>query len=134
MDTTNTLTEAMPIRRGTSRIVGLFALVALADFLIFGEMPGINLFLFALAVCAGILLLAGKIRAPSIAALLFGFSVLASAPLLEAPSLTGIAPLPQRADSGCSRRRQAYASQSDRSAAGVSPFHFHHSLAACRRF
>ncbi|MGO7361588.1 DUF4153 domain-containing protein [Rhizobium leguminosarum] len=91
MDTTNTLTEAMPIRRGTSRIVGLFALVALADFLIFGEMPGINLFLFALAVCAGILLLAGKIRAPSIAALLFGFSVLASAPLLEAPSLTGIA-------------------------------------------
>lgn len=91
MDTTDTLTEAMPIRRGGGRIATLFALVALADFLIFGQMPGINLFLFALAVCAGILLSAGKIRAPSMAALLFGFSVLASAPLLEAPSLTGIA-------------------------------------------
>ncbi|MBY5556262.1 DUF4173 domain-containing protein [Rhizobium leguminosarum] len=90
MDTTDTLTEAMPIRRG-GRIATLFALVALADFLIFGQMPGINLFLFALAVCAGILLSAGKIRAPSMAALLLGFSVLASAPLLEAPSLTGIA-------------------------------------------
>lgn len=91
MDTTDTLTEAMPIRRGSGRIATLFALVALADFLIFGEMPGINLFLFALAVCAGILLSARKIRGPSMAALLFGFSVLASAPLLEAPSLTGIA-------------------------------------------
>ncbi|MEH7870638.1 DUF4173 domain-containing protein [Rhizobium laguerreae] len=91
MDTTDTLTEAMPIRRGGGRIATLFALVALADFLIFGQMPGINLFLFALAVCACILLSAGKIRAPSMAALLFGFSVLASAPLLEAPSLTGIA-------------------------------------------
>ncbi|AUW48281.1 DUF4153 domain-containing protein [Rhizobium leguminosarum] len=90
MDTTDTLTEPMPIRRGSGRIATLFALVALADFLIFGEMPGINLFLFALAVCAGILLSAGKIRASSMAALLFGFSVMASAPLLEAPSLTGI--------------------------------------------
>ncbi|MGO8506388.1 DUF4173 domain-containing protein, partial [Rhizobium leguminosarum] len=33
---------------------------------------------------------AGTIRAPSMAALLLGFSFLASAPLLEAPSLTGI--------------------------------------------
>ncbi|MGZ2460713.1 DUF4153 domain-containing protein [Rhizobium anhuiense] len=90
MVTTDTLTEAMPIRRGSGRTAALFALVALADFLIFGESLGINLFLFALAVCAGILLSARKIRTPSMAAFLFGFLVLASAPLLEAPSLAGV--------------------------------------------
>ncbi|NKK27042.1 DUF4153 domain-containing protein [Rhizobium leguminosarum] len=89
MDATETLTPPIPLRRGSGRIAALLGLVALADFLIFGQQPGINLFLFALAVCAGILLSAGKIRAPSMAALLFGFSVLASAPLLEAPSLAG---------------------------------------------
>ncbi|TAV61233.1 DUF4153 domain-containing protein [Rhizobium leguminosarum] len=91
MDTTDTLTEAVPIRRGSSRIAALFTLVALADFLIFGKMPGINLFLFALAVCAGILLSATKRPTPLTAALLLGFSVLASSPLLEAPSPIGFA-------------------------------------------
>jgi hypothetical protein len=91
MDTTDTLTEAVPIRRGSSRIAALFTLVALADFLIFGKMPGINLFLFALAVCAGILLSATKRPTPLKAALLLGFSVLASSPLLEAASPIGFA-------------------------------------------
>ncbi|MBX5182200.1 DUF4173 domain-containing protein [Rhizobium sp. NZLR5] len=91
MDTTDILTEAMPMRRGSGRMTGLLALVALSDFLIFGHEPGINIFLFALAVCAATLLSASKRPRLSQAIMLLGFSVLASAPLLESPSLTGIA-------------------------------------------
>ncbi|EJT01748.1 DUF4173 domain-containing protein [Rhizobium sp. CCGE 510] len=91
MDATNILTEAMPMRRGGGRIAGLLALVALSDFLIFGHEPGINLFLFALAVCTATLLSASKRPRLSQAFMLLGFSVLASAPLLESPSFTGIA-------------------------------------------
>ncbi|CAN7748697.1 DUF4153 domain-containing protein [Rhizobium leguminosarum] len=91
MDTTDTLTAPMPIRRYPGRIAVLLGLVALADFLIFGQEPGINLFLFALAVCAGILLPATKELSPSKAALLLGLSLLASAPLLETPSAMGFA-------------------------------------------
>ncbi|WHO76870.1 DUF4173 domain-containing protein [Rhizobium sp. BT03] len=91
MDTADTLTEPMPIRRGSGRTVALLALVALADFLIFGQELGINLFLFSLALCAGILLSARKRARFSIAAFLLGLSVLASAPLMESPSLTGVA-------------------------------------------
>ncbi|OWV78518.1 hypothetical protein ATY75_05955 [Rhizobium sp. N122] len=90
MDTADTLTEPMPIRRGSGRTVALLALVALADFLIFGQEFGINLFLFALAVCAGILLSARRRTRFSAAAFLLSFSVLASAPLMESPSLTGV--------------------------------------------
>jgi predicted lysophospholipase L1 biosynthesis ABC-type transport system permease subunit len=89
MDTTDSLTAPMPIRRYPGRIAVLLGLVALADFLIFGQEPGINLFLFALAVCAGILLPATKELSPSKAALLLGLSLLASAPLLETPSAMG---------------------------------------------
>lgn len=60
MDTTDILTEAMPMRRGSRRMAGLLALVALSDFLIFRHEPGINLFLFALAVCAATLFRPGK--------------------------------------------------------------------------
>ncbi len=91
MDTTDILTEAMPMRRGSRRMAGLLALVALSDFLIFRHEPGINLFLFALAVCAATLLSARKRPRLSLAIILLGFSVLASAPLLESPSLSGIA-------------------------------------------
>ncbi|MBY5893006.1 hypothetical protein HFN45_06400 [Rhizobium leguminosarum] len=48
MDTTDSLTAPMPIRRYPGRIAVLLGLVALADFLIFGQEPRINLFLFAL--------------------------------------------------------------------------------------
>ena len=89
MDTTDSLTAPMPIRRYPGRVAVLLGLVALADFLIFGQEPGINLFLFALAVCAGILLPAMRGLAPSTAALLLGLSLLASAPLLETPSAMG---------------------------------------------
>ncbi|PDT04263.1 hypothetical protein CO666_10305 [Rhizobium chutanense] len=91
MDTTDTLTEPMPIKRGRGRIAALLALVALADFLIFGSAPGINLFLFGFAVCVAILLSARKKPSPLTAAFLLIFLFLASAPLLEAPSLTGLA-------------------------------------------
>ncbi|MGO4139855.1 DUF4173 domain-containing protein, partial [Rhizobium brockwellii] len=77
------MTAPMPIRRYSGRITVLLGLVALADFLIFGQEPGINLFIFALAVCAGILLPATKELSPSKEALLLGLSLLASAPLLE---------------------------------------------------
>ncbi|WP_318031522.1 hypothetical protein [Rhizobium ruizarguesonis] len=89
MDTTDSLTAPMLIRRYPGRIAVLLGLVALADFLIFGQEPGINLFLFALAVCAGILLPATKELSPS--KLLLGLSLLASAPLLETPSAMGFA-------------------------------------------
>ncbi len=90
MDTADILTEPMPIKRGGGRPVALLALVALADFLIFGQALGINLFLFALAVCVGILYSARKRPQFSMAAFLLGFLVLASAPLVEAPSLIGL--------------------------------------------
>jgi hypothetical protein len=90
MDTANTLTEPMPIRRGSGRTVALLALVVLADFLIFGQELGINLLLFALAVCAGILLSARRRPRLATAAFLLSFSVLASTPLMESPSPTGV--------------------------------------------
>ncbi|EJZ20059.1 hypothetical protein RCCGEPOP_17108, partial [Rhizobium sp. Pop5] len=91
MDISDTLTGPMPIRRGNGPIAGLFALVALADFLIFDKAPGINLLLFAFAVCTGILLSAPKRPSPLTAVFLLIFLTLASAPLLEAPSLAGFA-------------------------------------------
>ena len=90
MDTADILTEPMTIKRGSGRTVTLLALVALADFLIFGQELGINLFLFALAVCAGILFSARRGPQFSMAAFLFGLLVLSSAPLVEAASLTGL--------------------------------------------
>ncbi|AIC31900.1 hypothetical protein IE4771_PE00677 (plasmid) [Rhizobium etli bv. mimosae str. IE4771] len=90
MDTTDILTEPMTIKRGSRRTLALLALVALADFLIFGQELGINLFLFALAVCAGILFSARRRPQFSMAASLLGSLVLASAPLVEAPSFTGL--------------------------------------------
>ncbi|ACI57838.1 conserved hypothetical protein (plasmid) [Rhizobium leguminosarum bv. trifolii WSM2304] len=90
MDTANILTEPMPIRRGSGRTVALLALVGCADFLIFGQELGINLFLFALAVCAGILLSARRRPRLSMAAFSLSLLVLASAPLVESPSLTDV--------------------------------------------
>jgi hypothetical protein len=75
--------------RGNSRVGALLALVALSDVLIFGQAPGLNLFLFAISVTAAILFFAAKRLTPSAAALWFCLSALASAPLLEAPSLMG---------------------------------------------
>jgi hypothetical protein len=91
MDAADTLTAPMPIKRNSVHIAVLLGLVALADFLIFDQEPGINLFLFALAVCIGILLSAMERLSPLMAAVLLGFSILVSAPLLETPSPMGFA-------------------------------------------
>ncbi|MEZ2131641.1 MULTISPECIES: DUF4173 domain-containing protein [unclassified Sinorhizobium] len=78
-----------PARRNKGRGITMLAVVALADFLLFGQEPGINLFAFAVAVTIGILLPAIGSLGSRMACLLLGFSILVSAPLLEAPSLLG---------------------------------------------
>ncbi|WP_105403253.1 DUF4173 domain-containing protein [Neorhizobium sp. T7_12] len=91
MQMTDKLTAPMPRARGANRIAALLAVVAISDFLIFGQAPGLNLFLFAILVTAAILLSARRRAQPLTAALLFGFSAFASAPLIETPSPMGIA-------------------------------------------
>jgi hypothetical protein len=81
----------MPKARGANRIAAPLAVVAVSDFLIFGQAPGLNLFLFAILVTAAILLSAKRRARPLTTALLFGLSVLAAAPLVETPSPMGIA-------------------------------------------
>ncbi|MBB5575415.1 DUF4153 domain-containing protein [Rhizobium paranaense] len=77
--------------RSTNRLAIVVAVVVLSDFLIFGQTPGLNFFLFAILVTAAILVSAAKQRHFSTAAWCLGISAFASAPLLEAPSLMGIA-------------------------------------------
>ena len=67
--------------------IATLVLVALADFLLFGHVPGINLFIYAIAVAVGILV-AGSRRPPGpLLAYASAFSVAAALPLIEAPSL-----------------------------------------------
>jgi hypothetical protein len=73
-----------------NRFAVLIALVLLADILMFREEFGINLFLFAVAVSAGILLSARKTFRPRAAAAWMGFAAFASLPLLIGPSPMGI--------------------------------------------
>jgi hypothetical protein len=75
---------------GRSKIPTLLALIALADFLIFGQDAGVNLLLFAIAATIGVLLPAFSRLSPVSATLLFGLTVLASLPLAVAPSVAGI--------------------------------------------
>jgi len=80
-----------PRTHDLNRIPVLLAVVAISDFLIFGRAPGLNLFLFAILVTATILLSARRRIQPLTATLWLGLSALASGPLIEAPSLMGIA-------------------------------------------
>lgn len=78
---------AIPIT--TRRFAAAFGLVAIADFLIFGYQPGLNLFIFA-AFLSLTLILLGRRRYPLVnEALLFVFCLLASVPLLQ--EATGLA-------------------------------------------
>ncbi|WP_304655132.1 DUF4153 domain-containing protein [Neorhizobium galegae] len=81
----------MPKARGANRIVALVAVVAISDFLIFRQAPGLNLFLFAILVTTTIVLSARRRMQPLTAALWLGLSAFTSAPLIEAPSPMGIA-------------------------------------------
>lgn len=74
---------------GTKRIAILVATVALTDFLVFKQHFGLNLFLLSLSFTAAVLLAARKAPRPSTAAIYIGLSALASAPLQEAPTVTG---------------------------------------------
>lgn len=74
---------------GTKRIAILVATVALTDFLVFKQHFGLNLFLLSLSFTAAVLLAARKAPRPSTVAIYIGLSALASAPLLEAPTVSG---------------------------------------------
>lgn len=77
-------------RRAGSGFAAVLAMVALADILMFGRAPGINVFVFAIAV-AGCLLLFGRRRVTAGQALVALSAVaLAAAPLAEAFSLSGL--------------------------------------------
>ncbi|HXV30298.1 MAG TPA: DUF4173 domain-containing protein [Sinorhizobium sp.] len=86
--TDNTVIQDRADRGKVSAAVGL-VLVALADALFFQQVLGINTFLFAMAVMAGILFSGSRRLTARTAVALGGVSFVASAPLLEAPSLLG---------------------------------------------
>ena len=69
----------------------LIALVALADLLLFGREPGLNLFLFANAIAAGMVLCSRKPQSLPKATGLLALALVLSAPLLETTSWMGIA-------------------------------------------
>lgn len=69
----------------------LIALVALADLLLFGREPGLNLFLFANAIAAGMVLCSRKPQSLPKATGLLALALVLSAPLLEITSWMGIA-------------------------------------------
>ncbi|HEY4199854.1 MAG TPA: DUF4173 domain-containing protein [Devosiaceae bacterium] len=78
------------LRRASRAATGTLALVALADFLLYGHAPGLNLFAYAVAIGMGILLLSiGKLPARPVAVGL-AVALLAAAPLLEAPTPLGV--------------------------------------------
>ncbi|CDZ70526.1 ABC transporter, ATP-binding protein CydD [Neorhizobium galegae bv. orientalis] len=91
MQMTDKLPAPMPRAPGANRIVALLAVVAISDFLIFGQAPGLNLFLFAILVAATLLLSARRRARPLTEVLLFGLSAFAAAPLIETPSPMGVA-------------------------------------------
>jgi hypothetical protein len=85
-----TLTDERPTIRASRHVAVLAALVLLADILLFRQGFGINLFLFAIAVSAGILLSARARFNPRAAGLWIGFVAFGSLPLVIGPSLSGM--------------------------------------------
>jgi hypothetical protein len=68
----------------------LLATIALADFLIFNQTSGFNLFFFAMVLACGIVLMARRFLLHAIIAGL-GASIAAAVPLLEAPTALAVA-------------------------------------------
>lgn len=81
---------ANPTSNSNRKFLILFALVIFADFLLFDREPGLNLFVFANVVAAGLLICARKSLSFSKAAGLLLFGLIASVPLIEVPSWMGI--------------------------------------------
>ncbi|QFI69213.1 DUF4173 domain-containing protein [Sinorhizobium alkalisoli] len=88
-----TMTDSAAVQQQAGRRNGnmlvLLTLVASADTLFFQQPLGINMFLFAIAVTAGVLLSAPKPLALRPAVTLAAVAFVASAPLLESPSIPG---------------------------------------------
>lgn len=88
-----TMTDSAVVQQQAGRRNGvvfvLLTLVAAADALFFQQPLGINMFLFSMAVTAGVLLSASKplVLRPTVA--LAAIAFVASVPLLETPSLPG---------------------------------------------
>jgi hypothetical protein len=87
----STLTEEKTAIPASKRVAVLAALVLLGDILMFRQGFGINLFLFAIAVSAGILLSVRTSYNLRTAGMCMGFAVCASFPLAIGPSPMGIA-------------------------------------------
>lgn len=85
---TETIRPHLPFR-GKIRLPILVAMIVLSDFLFFEQAPGLNLFLMSIALTAAVLLSAARPLRPIPAITYLGFSALAAAPLLEAPTLSG---------------------------------------------
>jgi hypothetical protein len=78
------------LRRASRAATVLLALVTLGDFLIFGHAPGLNLFAYAVAIAMGLLVLFIGLLPARPTAIALSLALVASAPLLETPSLLGI--------------------------------------------
>lgn len=72
------------------RVPVLIAMVALSDFLVFDRAPGFNLFLLSVTLTAVLLLSASRPIRPLPAAGYLCISALAAAPLMEAPTWSGL--------------------------------------------
>jgi hypothetical protein len=86
-------TLALPANATSSpyrKLLTFISLIALADILLFDEAPGVNLFLFANAVAAGLMISSRRRQSiPKIAAFVI-LCLVASAPLVETASWMGI--------------------------------------------
>lgn len=91
MQLTHTQTVAPPRTLADKKLLLVFiATIAVADYLIFQQAPGLNLFLFSLSLTSAILMTARRPPSGIKAATCLGISALAAAPLLETPSVTGV--------------------------------------------
>ena len=81
---------SLRLRHAGRAIAATLALVAIADFLLFGHDVGLSLPLLVAAIAVGIALTATKPITIKSAAVAFGLTVAAALPLLEAPSLIGV--------------------------------------------
>lgn len=80
---------ARPPAPTRNHILLLIATIALSDFLIFGQAPGLNLFVLSVALAAAIVLAVPRQVQPSAALRYCLLVALVASPLLEAPSFTG---------------------------------------------
>ncbi|RYG85225.1 MAG: DUF4173 domain-containing protein, partial [Alphaproteobacteria bacterium] len=81
---------ARPSFISRKRLVILILVIALTDFMVFKHGPGLNLFILSVLLTAAVLLAAARPLSLRTAVAYLAFSSFAAAPLLEAPSLSGL--------------------------------------------